>query len=128
MNTNENVLKTENMELKKKIEDLEKRLNDRNPAFNKNLLSRVDSEFEKMREVIGKSIAAVVDKRLLRKFEHKPMRIYLETNSYSDPKWKISFEDKDGKEIKNELANIELRNFQESLDNFSWAVSQQVGQ
>ena len=53
-------LKKENEDLKNKVKELRKKLEDRNPAFSGNLLKQADSTFRDLQEKIGKAIYSAV--------------------------------------------------------------------
>lgn len=118
----ENALK----EKDKQIEELKKRLEARDTAFNKNLQNRVDNIFYGLQKSIGEAIVNSVDQNYKQVFKYHKMYLDFESYSYGTSFWKVSFvEDKSIKEIKQHIADIEMKKFQESLDNFSWAVNQQ---
>lgn len=107
----------------KEIEALKKKLEDRNPAFNGNLLRQANIRFFELQESVGKSIQQTVGNDLLHILKYKRMFLDLDTSSYGGRGWIVSFDSKDENEIKGKIADIEMRKFQETLDNYAWAVN-----
>lgn len=110
----------------KQIEELKKRLEARDTSFNKNLQNRVDKIFYALQKSIGEAIVNSVDQNYKQVFKYHKMYLDFESCSYGTSFYKVSFvDDKSVKEIKQNIADFEMQKFQESLDNFSWAVNQQ---
>lgn len=116
-------------QLKKENEALKRKLNDRDIPFNKNLLSRVDSKFLDMSFNVGQAIINSVDLNLRNKILNSKITVNYESSRYSRSGYYIRFcESKYENEFKDFMSELELKKFQESLDNFSWAVQNQGGQ
>lgn len=110
----------------KQIEELKKRLEARDTSFNKNLQNRVDKIFYDLQKSIGEAIVNSVDQNYKQVFKYHKMYLDFVPCSYGTSFYKVSFvDDKSVKEIKQNIADFEMQKFQESLDNFSWAVNQQ---
>lgn len=112
---------------KLEIDELRKKIEDRNPAFNGNLLRRVDSQLFELQKSIGAAIAAAVGQDLVYAFKDKKLQLSYVSSSYDRSYWHVTIDKSDSKEISDKIANLEMKKFQESLDNFSWAVNQQRG-
>lgn len=123
--------KTLEQQLKEKqdeINELKRKLEDRNPAFNGNLLRKTDQEFRRLSVAIGESIKNVVGQELVHAFKQVPMRLDYQSYSYATSgNWVVFFSAKDEEKIKQDIADNQMKKFQESLDNFSWAVNNQAG-
>lgn len=122
-------LKQENEILKKQLSDLKKKLDDRNPAFNGNLLSQADKEYSRLQKAIGQAIFNAAGPDATGIFKNKSMIFDYDSSiflSSSRGGWVVYFNDKETKEIKDKLADLQMKKFQESLDNFAWAVNNQI--
>lgn len=116
-------------QLKKENEALKRKLNDRDIPFNKNLLSRVDSKFLDMSFNVGQAIINSIDQDLRNKILNSKIIVNYESSRYGRSGYYIRFyESKDENAFKDFMSELELKKFQESLDNFSWAVQNQGGQ
>lgn len=118
-------LKQENEILKKQLSDLKKKLEDRNPAFNGNLLEQADREYSRLQQAIGQAIYNTVGQDATGIFKNKSMIFDYDSSGFlsSSRGWVVYFNDKETKEIKDKLADLQMKKFQESLDNFAWAVN-----
>jgi hypothetical protein len=116
-------------DLEKQVKDLQKKLEDRNPAFNGNLLRKSDEQFTQLQMKIGTAIQQAVGQDLVHVFKDKRMVLDFDSSTYGGKGWSVYFiEDADNKSIKDSLANLQMKKFQESLDNFAWAVNNGSGQ
>lgn len=111
----------------KEIEKLKIKLNERNNAFNKQLLNRTDNKFYELRKKIGEILEQYLDKDLLQTLENREFYIKKEYYYAANARWIAEFKIDDEKRIKDQIADIEMKKFQESLDNFAWAVNNQQG-
>lgn len=109
-------------EKQKEIDELKKKLEDRNPAFNGNLLIKSDNTFKELCRSIGKAINQCLGQEYTHMFKGKSIRFEYESTFGGSGGWTIYLDNKSEDEIKNKIANVELRKFQDSLDNFAWAV------
>lgn len=116
-------LKLELKRKQKEIQELKEKLNNRSPGFNKNLLNRVDKRFDDLCSAIGQAIKNTTsnDSPL---FTGRKFTIHCDDYSYNGSKWVVRFDEKDAQAIKDSLTDVEMRKFQESLDNFAWALQQ----
>lgn len=116
--------KIELEKLKKENDELRKKLESRDIPFNKQLLNRVDSKFTDLSFNIGSAIATSAGQELINSMKNKKLIIDYNYSTYGRSGYFIRLiDDKDMKELKQYMAELELRKFQESLDNFSWAVT-----
>lgn len=114
--------------LKKENQKLKKALESRDIPFNKQLLYRVDSKFYDLSYNIGAAIASAASQDLIQQLKHKKFILDYESSSYGKSGYFIRFLDHEQeKKFKELLAELELKRFQEALDNFSWAVQNQGG-
>lgn len=117
------------IEKQKEIDSLKKKLSDRNPAFNGNLIKRSEQKFNELCESAGKAIHQNLGLEYSSAFKNKNFYLNYETGIYSGRGWVISVcDEKDRKEIADKIADIEMKKFQESIDNFAWAVQNQGNQ
>lgn len=112
---------------KNEIEELKKKLANRNTSFNKNLIDRSYSELRRLEYNIGEAIKNAIGQDLIHAFKYKKMQLDYETSLYSKGVWKVSFSSEDENKIRNEIADFQMKKFQESLDNFAWAINNQQG-
>lgn len=106
------------------IKELRKKLEDRNPAFNGNLLKRVDALAYELTKKIGDAIVGVLTPDLIHTIKYKKMYLDYDSGAYSRGHWIVRFINNESeKQFKDALADYEMKKFQESLDNFSWAVT-----
>mgnify|MGYP000850450280 CR=1 FL=1 len=118
-----NELELELKRKQKEINDLKAKLNNRSPGFNKNLLNRIDKRFDDLCSAIGQAIKNTTGNES-HLFSGRKLTFYYDSDSYSGSKWTVGFDEKDTQMIKDGLADVEMRKFQESLDNFAWALQQ----
>jgi hypothetical protein len=119
-------LKTELDKLKKENYELRKKLESRDVPFNKQLNSRVDTKFFDLTFNVGAAIASSAGQELISALKNKKIIINYQHNTYGKSGYYINIlDDKDVKSVKDYIAELELKKFQESLDNFSWAVNNQ---
>jgi hypothetical protein len=122
----ETELKTEIENLKKENASLRKRLEKTDFPFDKQLSKRVDSKLHELTFAIGESIAKTAGQNIISCLKNKKIVIDYWHSSYGKGGYYIRFlEEKDVNEIKDYMAELELKKFQESLDNFSWAIQKQ---
>lgn len=121
------MLSDEIVELKKEIKELKKKLEDRNPAFNENLLKKTDQEFDRLSTTIGEAIRTTVGQELLYVFKSKQMRLDFDSSRYGSRGWFVCFSKEDDEKIRSSIADLQMKKFQESLDNFAWAVQNGPG-
>ena len=122
---NEKTLEQQLKEKQKEIDDLKKKLEDRNPAFNGNLLMRSDKKYKELCDLIGKTINQCLGQEYTHIFIKKNMVLNYESSPFTGRGWTVWLKDEDMKKCKSDIADIEMKKFQESLDNFSWAVNNQ---
>lgn len=112
--------------LKKENEELRNKLSERNSTFTEQLGKRVDSKFADLTFRIGEAIRQNVGNDLMHSLRDKLIDIDYDHSSYGKSGYFIRFsKNEDEKNFKQHMEEIELRKFQESLDNFSWAVNNQ---
>lgn len=110
----------------KEIADLKKRLEARNTSFEKNLQWRADAKLHELEKSIGQAIVSTVGNDLAYAFKHSKFRLDYESSLYGKGGWRIVFlDEKERKDVSQKIADFEMKRFQESLDNFSWAVNNQ---
>lgn len=116
-------------EKQKEIDELRKKLADRNPAFNGNLLKRADRKFDELCTAVGKSMQQTLGQEYAYAFKNICFKLEYDSGFSSGKGWVVQITDeKDRKKITDNIADIEMKKFQDSLDNFSWAVKNQSGQ
>lgn len=119
--------KIELEKLKKENDELRKKLESRDIPFNKQLMSRVDSKYFELTFNVGHAIFQSAGSDMINFLKNKELFIDYMHSSYGRSGYYIKLiNDKDVKVVKQYMAELELRKFQESLDNFSWAVQNQV--
>lgn len=123
--TMEQILKEKDAE----IATLKKRLADRNPVFNSNLLDMAEREVRRIELAVGAAIAQALGKELVHALKCKKISLHFETSLYGPASgWVIIFTNKeDRKDFAEVIADMEMKKFKESLDNFAWAVQSQGG-
>ena len=118
-----NELELELKRKQKEIDDLKAKLNNRSPGFNKNLLNRVDDRFNDFCSAIGLAIKNTAGNES-HLFAGRKFILHNVDYTYGGSRWVVSFDEKDAQAIKDSLTDVEMRKFQESLDNFAWALQQ----
>ena len=120
----ENKLQKENEKLKSEISDLKSKLEQMNPSFSNHLQGKVNMKYKELCEALGEAIQMVnfgVD------IQGMKMHFYSEGGrSYNGFKqtYHVDFEQNDKGIILKKLSENEMRNFQASLDNLSWALKE----
>lgn len=115
-------------QLKKENAELRRQLNSRDIPFNHQLLDKAGRDFYLLSRRVGEAISNSVSRDLI--YSLKGKRFYLDyhNNSYgsSDHGYLISFVDKkDEESFINLMAELEMKKFKESLENFSWVLQNQ---
>lgn len=113
-------------EKQKEIDELRKKLADRSPAFNGNLLKKADQKYDELCLSLGKAIQQCLGQDYTYIFKNNLMRLDYDSGFSSGKGWVVQIPDeKDRKKIVDQLASHEMKKFQESMDNFAWAVKNQ---
>lgn len=115
------------LDQQREIAALKKKLEDRNPAFNGNLLKRSDQKFNDLSKSMGEAIKNAIGQDLVHIVSNKKMHLYFESSMYGSSHWRVWFNAEDEKKIKDRIADLEMERFQQSLDNFSWAINNGQG-
>lgn len=119
-------METEIEKLKKENEELRKKLSERNSTFTSQLGRRVGSKFFDLTFDVGKAIENAIGQEMMNRLKGNDIYIDHHYSSYGKSGYFIRFsKNEDEKNFKQHMEEIELRKFQESLDNFSWAVNNQ---
>lgn len=117
-------LKKENNSLKIELQELKAKLSSRNSAFDRNLERRVTNRYNELLNDIDRGIVSQLgDNKSI--FDGKTMRFYsVRGDSYNGYKteYHITIQNGESDKIKEKLYELELKGFQDSLDNFAWAV------
>lgn len=122
----EKILEQQLKEKQKEIDELKKKLSDRTPAFNGNLIKRSEQKFDELCQAAGRSMQQSLGQDYIYVFKNKKFCLDFDSRPYSDKGWVINVcDEKDRKEIADKIVDVEMRKFQESLDNFAWAVNNQ---
>lgn len=104
------------------ISELKRKLSDRNPAFNGNLLRKADQAFNEITYAIGSSIHNCLDRELVNAFSNIPMIFRYESSYVGTGKYVVHIDKAHAEAIKDKIADWQMSKFQSSLDNFAWAV------
>lgn len=113
-------------EKQKEIDELRKKLADRNPAFNGNLLKRADRKFNELCTAVGKSMQQTLGQEYTYAFKSICFKLEYDSGCSTNRGWVVYvLNGEDRKKIVDNIADIEMKKFQESMDNFSWAVKNQ---
>lgn len=116
-------------EKQKEIDQLKKKLADRNPAFNGNLIKRSEQKFDELCQAVGKSMQQALGQDYTYAFKNKKFVLDYDSGFSLGKGWVIYiFDEKDRKEIADKIADVEMKKFQDSMDNFAWAVQNQNGE
>lgn len=110
------------------IDQLKKKLADRNPAFNGNLIKRSEQKLDELCQTVGKLIQQALGQDYTYAFKNKKFTLDYDSGFSSGKGWVIYIcDEKDRKDIADKIADQEMKKFQESIDNFAWAVQNQGG-
>lgn len=104
------------------ISELKKKLSDRSQAFNGNLLSRADQKYNQICKNLGESIVNTLGQDYVHTFIHLKIALKNQSGFYGGGGWIVYLSEEDRKKVTDLIADVEMKKFQESLDNFSWAV------
>jgi len=119
----------ENKILKENIKELTIKLNDRNPAFNGNLIRRSEKTLYELEIKIGNSLCEILGHEIIECFKGKSFYLSYEHSLYMGDKgyWKIIFSNNNDRDkVLSLIQHIELNKFLKAIENFSWATHEDV--
>ena len=110
--------------LKNQVKDLKQKLEQKSPVFADNLNRKAKTEYNRLCEAMGEAIHKAVGRDLVHLFKSRKFVLGYDSDySGTGRGWVVYIQEKnDTDKIIEGLEQIEMRKFQESLDNFAWAV------